>query len=75
MLALMVTKGICPCRAAVLFHHASCFTTKYTSADLLHIALSNITVVVEIVGNLNNVIQSAVNNARKCVSETKSVVI
>ena len=60
VLALMVTKGTCPCRAIVLCHHASCFT-KYTNVDLLHISLSDIAVVVNVIGNLSNVIQSAMS--------------
>lgn len=58
----------------MLCYHASCFT-RYTSGDLSHIALSDITVIVNIIGNLTNVIQSATKHARQYVSTTKFVVI
>ncbi len=45
------------------------------SADLLHIALADITVIVNIIISLTSDTQSAMNNARQCVSTTKPVVI
>lgn len=68
-------KGTCPCRAIVLCHHSCCWI-EYRSADLLHIALSDITVVVDIIGNLTTVmVFSLLWTMQDSVSTTKSVVI